>query len=187
MSQLLSQLVFLIWTAFLTYRNGPFYTMLELFRNMQIFGLKKKLTNVEKQCSNKLLYSLSGYHKLEYDKEFTMPLHNKVCVITGGSRGIGLEVVRFLFAKGCTIVTGTSKLSPDSTPEYISNYKNNLLLQVLNTETIDPNIKNLVFNRLIVLPLNLTSMTSVVRFADEISQVTNKVDYLVSKHDLVLE
>lgn len=178
-SHLLSQLVFLVWTAFLTYRNGPYYTMLELCRNFQIFGVSLCVRRYV-PSTNPLFLPL-GYRKLEYDKEFTAPLNGKVCVITGGTRGIGLEVVRFLFAKGCIVLTGTSTLPSDSSPENIAKYKHNLLLQVLKTEVIDQTTKDLVANRLVVLPLDLTSMASVVKFANEISQVTSKIDYMVSK------
>lgn len=156
---LFKQLLFLLWTAFLTYRNGPYYTMLELFRNYQIFG----------------------YRKLDYEAEFTTPLEDKVCVITGGTRGIGLEVVRFLFTKGCTVITGTSTLPENATNDAIARTKATLLRQILKTEHLDPTTEELASRRLVVLPLELTSMSSVVTFANQIRLTVSKVDYLVSR------
>lgn len=156
---LFKQLLFLLWTAFLTYRNGPYYTMLELFRNYQIFG----------------------YRKLDYEAEFTTPLEDKVCVITGGTRGIGLEVVRFLFTKGCTVITGTSTLPENATNDAIARTKATLLRQILKTEHLDPATEELASRRLVVLPLELTSMSSVVTFANQIRLTVSKVDYLVSR------
>ncbi len=167
-THLLSQLLFLFWTAFLTYRNGPYYTLLELCRNYQLFG----------------------YRKLTYEQEFKTPLEGRTCVITGGTRGIGLEVVRFLFSKGATIVTGTSTLPADASPDSIAQYKATLLRQILQVSGLEKGTATFLdatsaeyaryAQRLIVFPLDLTSMSSVVSFADQISSVVTQIDYLVS-------
>ena len=116
---------------------------------------------------------------MEYDKEFTIPLNEKVCVITGGTRGIGLEVARYLFGKGATIVTGTSTLPADATIENIAKYKVSLLQQLMRVDKVDQASLDRLSDRLIVLPLDLTSMSSVVLFANQISVMVNKIDYLV--------
>lgn len=159
---LLTQVFFLLWTAFLTYRNGPYYTLLEVFRNYQIFG----------------------YRKLTYEEEFRTSLEGRTCVITGGTRGIGLEVVRFLFSKGATIVTGTSTLPADASPESIAKYKAQLLRQILQQSpekaSLDLSAETQYAQRLVILPLDLTSMSSVVSFAAQITATIRQVDYLVS-------
>lgn len=156
---LLSQVLFLFWTAFLTYRNGPYYTLLEVCRNYQIFG----------------------YRKLIYEEEFKTPLEGRTCVITGGTRGIGLEVVRFLFSKGATIVTGTSTLPADASPECIAKYKAVLLQQILQFSPEKASLDLATYaQRLVVLPLDLTSMSSVVNFASQITASVSRIDYLVN-------
>ena len=122
---------------------------------------------------------------MEYNKEFPDSLDGKICLITGGTRGIGLEVARFMFSKGCTIVTGTSSLSTNATTDNILQYKMNLLQQLLNLEKVDSKTIEHYSNRLIVLPLNLTSMSSVAIFAEHVTQVIDRLDFLVSIVEIV--
>ncbi|OTF70247.1 hypothetical protein BLA29_011529 [Euroglyphus maynei] len=66
----INKFIFILWTGILIYAVGPYYSIREFLRNFQLFGFKK----------------------LDYSKEFNgINLSGKVCVITGGTRGIGLE------------------------------------------------------------------------------------------------
>ena len=40
-------------------------------------------------------------------------LSGKTAVITGGSKGIGLEIVRTLLAEGMNVVSGSRRLTPE--------------------------------------------------------------------------
>ncbi|KAJ6224807.1 hypothetical protein RDWZM_003352 [Blomia tropicalis] len=84
-----------------------------------------------------------------------------------------------VIAAGCTIVTGTSSLSTNATTDNILQYKMNLLQQLLNLEKVDPKTIEHYSNRLIVLPLNLTSMSSVAIFAEHVTQVIDRLDFLI--------
>lgn len=44
------------------------------------------------------------------DPDFPKSLIGKVCVITGGTRGLGFDVVKALLIKGCHVITGKFNL-----------------------------------------------------------------------------
>lgn len=114
-----------------------------------------------------------GYKKLDYEKEFHgINLRGKVCVITGGTRGIGLEVSKYLLSKNCTIITGTSNLADDANEEAIKNFKNKILSKIGDGQNVS--------DKFIVLPLNLSSLDSVVKFSEQIKKTNTSIDYLVS-------
>ncbi|OTF79061.1 hypothetical protein BLA29_014273 [Euroglyphus maynei] len=119
-------------------------------------------------------YELFGWKKLNYNDEFrSIRLENKICVITGGTRGIGIETVRYLLKKNISkIITGSSQLNIDSNDDdEIENFKHKLL----SKSGLKP-----YEDRLIILPLDLGSMDSVEKFADTICKMESKIDYLVS-------
>lgn len=129
-----------------------------------------------------------GLRKVDFEKEFNRLLTDQVCVITGGTRGIGLHVVRFLLSRNCTIITGTSSLSAKASSEEVRQYWDRLVSQVLCTTDANANqllrnndIREQFLQRLIVLPLDLASMSSVLAFVEQIKQCTNRIDYLVSQ------
>ena len=45
------------------------------------------------------------------DPDFPKSLIGKVCVITGGTRGLGFDVVKALLTKGCHVITGKFNLT----------------------------------------------------------------------------
>ncbi|XP_075678132.1 polyprenol dehydrogenase-like [Dermatophagoides pteronyssinus] len=148
----INKFIFILWTGLLIYAVGPYYSIREFLRNLQIFGFKK----------------------LDYSKEFNgIDLSGKVCVITGGTRGIGLEVCRYLVEKNCHIITGTSTLKDDANDEMIEQTKRKLLAN------IDPLSIDNADNKITVLPLDLSSMNSVIKFAKQIKMKFLKIDYLI--------
>lgn len=124
--------------------------------------------------SSKQLFDFEGYTKLDYDAEFPHSLQGQVCVMTGGTRGIGLEVLRFLASKHCTLIVGTTKLNANTPIDQVNAFKSKLISQITTTN------KDSLESRLFVLPLEMTSMKSVNKFAKQIGSITNKVDILVS-------
>lgn len=168
---LITKFIFILWSAILIYSIGPYYAILELLRNLQIFGkyylfLRIKIFKI-------FFFLILGYKKLDYEKEFQgVNLRGKVCVITGGTRGIGLEVSKYLLSKNCTIITGTSNLADDANEETIKKFKNKILTEIDDGQNVS--------DRFIVLPLNLASLDSVVKFSDQIKKTNTSVDYLVS-------
>ncbi|KAH9527570.1 hypothetical protein DERF_001579 [Dermatophagoides farinae] len=141
------QIFFRIWSILLLLKCFG-YSCEEIFRNFEIFGRKK----------------------LNYDAEFgSISLEGRICVITGGTRGIGLETIRYLFKKNISkIITGSSQLNIDSADNEIENFKCKLLSESGLEQYKD---------RLIIYPLDLGSMDSVVKFAEQICKMETKIDY----------
>ncbi|KAH9517954.1 hypothetical protein DERF_008567 [Dermatophagoides farinae] len=137
----INKFIFILWTGILIYAVGPYYSIRELFRHLQIFGFKK----------------------LDYSKEFgDIDLHGKICVITGGTRGIGMEVCRYLVGKNCQIITATSTLKDDANDMMIEQAKRKLITK------IDPSLlSSNNRNQITLLPLDLSSMDSVAKFATQ--------------------
>ena len=151
------EILFRIWTVFL-FLNCFGYFCEEIFRNFEIFGRKK----------------------LNYEAEFgSISLEGRICVITGGTRGIGLETIRYLFKKNISkIITGSSQLNIDSTDNNeIENFKCKLLSESGLEQYKD---------RLIIYPLDLGSMDSVVKFAEQICKMETKIDYFVSYKFIII-
>lgn len=85
-----------IWPIILLFRCIQ-YHFKEFFRNFELFGWKK----------------------LNFDEEFgnsTICLDGKICVITGGTRGIGRETIKYLLQEKniSKIITGSSQLDLNS-------------------------------------------------------------------------
>ncbi|PRW55919.1 hypothetical protein C2E21_5144 [Chlorella sorokiniana] len=88
-----------------------------------------------------------------------MQLANKTCVVTGGNRGIGLELVRQLLAKNNTVIATARK------PEAASD------LQKLQASA---------GGRLSVTKLDVTSPQSIESWAAEVKALAPHVDLLVN-------
>ncbi|CAG2161532.1 unnamed protein product [Oppiella nova] len=140
----LQRIVFITWTAIKTYLNGPYYSYIELNRNYGFFGKIRKL-NVE-------------------DVDIPSSLEGKVCIITGGSRGIGMEVVKTLLRKGCHVITGSS-----ASDEEIQRRRNSIVDQLGDT----------MRGRLDMWPLELSSMDSVLQFVRIFKDSSLKLHYLI--------
>ncbi|KAI7698008.1 Dehydrogenase/reductase SDR family member on chromosome X, partial [Sarcoptes scabiei] len=87
----------------------------------------------------------------ENDPDIANNLFGKVAIITGGSRGLGVEVVRTFLRKGAAVITTTSSKDPGTIE---SRYKKI--------------VRNLPANRcnLEIWPLDLMSMDSVMEFVN---------------------
>ena len=150
------QIFFRIWSILLLLKCIG-YSFEEIFRNFEIFGRKK----------------------LNYEAEFgSISLERRICVITGGTRGIGLETIRYLFKKNISkIISGSSQLNIDSTDNEIENFKCKLLSESGLEQYKD---------RLIIYPLDLGSMDSVGKFAEQICKMETKIDYFVSYKFIII-
>ena len=150
------QIFFRIWSILLLLKCIG-YSFEEIFRNFEIFGRKK----------------------LNYAAEFgSISLEGRICVITGGTSGIGLETIRYLFKKNISkIISGSSQLNIDSTDNEIENFKCKLLSESGLEQYKD---------RLIIYPLDLGSMDSVGKFAEQICKMETKIDYFVSYKFIII-
>jgi len=101
----------------------------------------------------------------ENDDDLPQSLKGKVCLITGGTRGIGAEVVKALLRKDCYVITGSSSKSQ---------------------KEIDQRHKNLMEGipkgkgKLEIWNLDLFSMSSVVQFAVKFKNSKLHLNYFVA-------
>lgn len=101
---------------------------------------------------------------LKDENRFDGSLNNKVAVVTGCSSGIGVPTVEALAQAGCIVYGGVRGASLGRAQEALSS--------VLN----DAKTKD----RVHLLDLDLTSLASVKKFADEIKSKESKINLLVN-------
>ncbi|KAI1287089.1 Dehydrogenase/reductase SDR family member on chromosome X [Halotydeus destructor] len=119
------------WCCICLYLLGSFYVLVELNRKFNV---------------------VSQVRKLDEDKDLPSSLTGKVCVITGGSRGIGWEAAKVLLIKGCHVIVASS-VAPGEAQRQL---KDKLMTNVGEIK-----------GRLEVWNLNLGSFDSVQKFADQ--------------------
>ena len=87
-------------------------------------------------------------------------LDDKIVVITGGNTGIGYETALDLARRGATIIMGCR--------------------DVKKAQKAAEKIKTVTKEVVHVIPLDLASLASVRKFAEEIKALTTKVDILIN-------
>lgn len=98
------------------------------------------------------------------DGDIPSSLAGKVCLITGGSRGIGQEVVKSLLRKGCHVITGSS-----ANEEEIDKRRNAIIEQLGDDNK----------GCLEIWHLDLSSMDSVMRFISKFKESLLGLNYLI--------
>jgi len=93
-------------------------------------------------------------------------LDGKVVVITGGNTGIGYETALDLGRRGAVIIMGCRNIK-----------KANNAAMKIRTASKEP---------VHVIELDLASLSSVRKFADEVSKITSKVDILVNNAGIMI-
>jgi NAD(P)-dependent dehydrogenase (short-subunit alcohol dehydrogenase family) len=117
--------------------------------------------------------SSSGMRKLdENDVDLPESLEGKVCVITGGSRGIGAEVVKTLLKKGCHVITGSSA-------------KNQTEIEKRYRAIIEEVSE--VKGKLEIWNLDLMSMSSVIQFVERFKNSNLSLNYLIANAGIMLQ
>ncbi len=100
----------------------------------------------------------------ENDNDLPKSLSSKVCVITGGTRGIGAEVVKTLLRKDCHVIIGSSEE---------------------NQQKIDKTFEKLMKDipegkgKLEIWSLNLLSMSSIMLFVQKFKNSKLGLNYLI--------
>ncbi|CAG2118013.1 unnamed protein product, partial [Medioppia subpectinata] len=101
----------------------------------------------------------------ESDADLETSLYGKVCIITGGSRGIGSEVVKVLLKKECHVITGSSSKSES---EHIKRH-DQLMADIPKGR-----------GKLDIWHLDLKSMNSVSNFAKRFKQTGLPLNYFIA-------
>ncbi|XP_054163158.1 dehydrogenase/reductase SDR family member on chromosome X-like [Oppia nitens] len=145
------ELVYVMWTAIHLYILGAIYVLKELNRKTQIIS--------------------SVRHLSTDDTDLPKRLDNKVAIITGGSRGIGLEAAIVLLLKGCHVIIASS-----ANPKTLNQLTNTILATVNQQNTRKEKIGKLEIWR-----LDLLSIKSVQQFVDKFhSSDVKNLHYLVN-------
>lgn len=119
---------------------------------------------------DELLYKFGFKRRLNVRLELPLDLSGKVAIVTGGTRGLGLTVVRALLEKGCSVFVGTSQ-----TEDKFSKIADNICsaLPKLDEDTlIEPGKINLHY-------LDLSSMDSVTDFVKAFMDKNLNLNYLI--------
>ena len=119
-----------VWCFLCLYALGAWYTLIELNRKYEL---------------------LTKVRKLDIDKDIPTDLTGNICIITGGSRGIGWEAAKVLLQKGCHVIIASS----------VEGGAIRSLEQKLNDDAKSYK------GRLEVWHLNLSSMASVKQFVNK--------------------
>lgn len=147
----LRELLFVLWTAFNLYTLGAFYVLKELNRKYHLLS--------------------SVRHLSSDDKDLPKRLDGRVAVITGGSRGIGLEAVQVLLLKGCHVIIGSS-----AKPQIAKQLTINILEKVKNQMNGNQKIGSLD-----IWHLDLMSLKSVQLFVQKFhSSGVENINYLIN-------
>jgi len=145
------ELLFVMWTALHLYILGAVYVLKELNRKYQLFSAVRHLSSD--------------------DKDLPKRLDGKVAIITGGSRGIGLEVAKILLVKGCHVII-LSSAKPDIAKQLTTKIVQKLKEQNNTDEKI---------GKLEIWHLDLMSLESVRLFVEKFhSSGIENLNYLVN-------
>lgn len=139
------QLIFHVWSFFSLYWLGAIYVLKELNRKWQLCGTVRKLS--------------------PDDPDIEKNITGEVAVITGGSRGIGLEAAKILLDKGCHVIIASS-----------ANSKVAKQIEISLSKQISQESKAKVE----IWHLDLTSLESVVKFAERLRDSSISIQYLIN-------
>jgi retinol dehydrogenase-12 len=119
---------------------------------------------------DEILYKLNFSRHLDIKRELPADIRGHVAIVTGGTRGLGLTVVRALISKGCTVCVASSQ-TRDKFVQLEKKIYDGL-------PEVDPETK--VSRGSVMLQyLDLSSMDSVRSFVNEFKKTQMNVNYLI--------
>lgn len=119
---------------------------------------------------DEILYKLNFSRHIDIRRELPTNIKGHVAIVTGGTRGLGLTVVRALISKGCTVCVASSQARNKFSQLEQKIYEG---LPEVDPETrVDRGTVMLQY-------LDLSSMDSVRSFVDEFKATKLDVNYLI--------
>lgn len=119
---------------------------------------------------DEILYKLNFSRHIDIKRELPADIRNHVAIVTGGTRGLGLTVVRALISKGCTVCVASSQ-TRNKFPQLEAKVYDGL-------PEIDPDT-NVKRGTVMLQYVDLSSMDSVRSFVDEFKTTKLNVNYLI--------
>ena len=151
---LMNEWLFLLLTFLQLYILAAIYVLKEFNRKLQLFG--------------------SVRHLSFDDDDLPKRLDGQLAVITGGSRGIGLEAAKVLIKKGCHVIIASSARK-EVTDKIIEQVEREIDTEFSKNSTRQKR------GKLEIWHLDLTSMNSVVKFHEMfLGSGYNKLNFLIN-------
>lgn len=119
---------------------------------------------------DEILYKFGFKRKLDFDKELPSNLCGHVAIVTGGTRGLGLTVVRVLVSRGCFVFVASSQ-TRDKFPQILEKIYEGMPER--NTQT------GVVRGTVRLHNLDLSSMKSVSEFIKAFKATKLGLTYLI--------
>lgn len=119
---------------------------------------------------DEILYKLGFKRRFNVKEEFKGRLNERVAIVTGGTRGLGLTVVKELLVKGCLVIVATSQ-NPDKFSSLEMDIRKDLGMKYPDKE---PSKYALLFHW-----LDLSNLDSVQRFVESFKIKNFRLDYLI--------
>lgn len=116
-----------------------------------------------------IMYKFNLTRHLDVDNELERDLTNHVAIVTGGTRGLGLTVVRVLVSKGCYVFVASSQ--PDD--------KFPSLIEKIYQDIPEKSERGIRRGTVKLRHLDLSSMDSVKEFVDAFKAVKKQLNYLI--------
>lgn len=138
------------------------FTIITLVQ-LYLLGARYVLKEIRRRLSSKV-------RKLsEHEPDIPDHLPNKIAIVTGGSRGIGLSVARDLYRRGCTVIV-TSSAATENERENIAD----------EVRQYQPLLDRNRPGEILVWPIDLREMSSVFEFVVRFNNQFDHLDYLIN-------
>lgn len=125
---------------------------------------------------DEILYKIGFKRRIDISKDLPQDLEGHVALVTGGTRGLGLEVVRQLIAKKCLVVVATSQNS-NHFPALESRIYDGLPAERGFSNSLKDGAAPT--GGALLHPLDLSDLYSVELLADSFKKAELKLNYLI--------